>query len=493
MSSTAPQIVPSARATIPSRDTDRADGTGKAAGAFSSLLEGLAPAAIQKKANPTDAEAHGDPGATRQPRKTGEKSDGNDLAGVLAVTPEPAKVATEATTQAGVAREPAPAEPPDTNTVAPPDAVTAISRQARAEAGSSTQAPPESPSGGSLPTTLSPTSPENSDGKPTPIPRAPNDLVPVSEPVHQLPSKPQRARDAEADPVQNAKPTPPTADGGRNEVVIQRAAGQTVPAAAKGADPKHAGHRESEGLKEARSSHGMSSAQSSDQMKNAQHQTTLAGASRQLLPDTVTVAVRGQGLDEPLALQRPDHRPGVPNSHGVNLTVEGLRSGESPALDEGPSITLERSTLDRVNQLILREVNTVRQTSARELDVVLRPDSRTEIALHVQWRHGQLIADARCLHGDYTALNSGWMDLQAHLGREGVHLTPLEQPASPTGSNASGNSNSHQSQSQETWQNDAAAGDQSRPASSSSSPVRRTGFRPVRVDGRQLPLLESWA
>lgn len=64
------------------------------------------------------------------------------------------------------------------------------------------------------------------------------------------------------------------------------------------------------------------------------------------------------------------------------------------------------------------------------VEVVLTPDTKTQISLRLQWREGQVEVQARCDLGDYQSLNTQWSQLQASLAHHGVRLSHLSERAS---------------------------------------------------------------
>lgn len=75
---------------------------------------------------------------------------------------------------------------------------------------------------------------------------------------------------------------------------------------------------------------------------------------------------------------------------------------------------------------ILDHAATVRQSGHDSLGVTIRANERTEILVHFKYVDGVVHAQAQFERGDVGLLNSQWQDLQAHLARQGVTLSPLQ-------------------------------------------------------------------
>jgi hypothetical protein len=81
----------------------------------------------------------------------------------------------------------------------------------------------------------------------------------------------------------------------------------------------------------------------------------------------------------------------------------------------------------RVSEVISREVRMFKRGGDDLIDVVLTPDVKTQIALRLQWRDGQVAVQARCDLGDYQMLQTHWPLLQSALAQHGVRLSHLTQ------------------------------------------------------------------
>jgi hypothetical protein len=85
----------------------------------------------------------------------------------------------------------------------------------------------------------------------------------------------------------------------------------------------------------------------------------------------------------------------------------------------------------------------MRQFKPDKLEVVLRPDSSTQISVQLHYVGNDIIASARCDQGDFAYLNAHWSDLQRTMDQQGIRLSPLRDSvmvAANLGGSAFGNS-----------------------------------------------------
>lgn len=87
----------------------------------------------------------------------------------------------------------------------------------------------------------------------------------------------------------------------------------------------------------------------------------------------------------------------------------------------------EAARVDKIGELITREVRMFKRGADDQVDVVLTPDSKTQITLRLQWRDGQVEVQAKCELGDHRSLSLQWAQLQNSLAVQGVRLAPLTE------------------------------------------------------------------
>ncbi len=103
-----------------------------------------------------------------------------------------------------------------------------------------------------------------------------------------------------------------------------------------------------------------------------------------------------------------------------NNTTDNFAAGES-------SETRGASPVARIGEVISREVRMFKRGGDDLVEVILTPDTKTQISLKLQWRDGQVEVQARCDMGDHRSLNSEWSQLQASLAAHGVRLSHLSE------------------------------------------------------------------
>lgn len=117
----------------------------------------------------------------------------------------------------------------------------------------------------------------------------------------------------------------------------------------------------------------------------------------------------------------------------ADFSLSGLRGTDTMgALDDSPApvgqLFQEELCMQRLHALLVHEIRWLRRSGARELDLVLKPDVSTRIALHVRWSNGHLEAEAQCREGDYHMIQIRWDGLQQAVEPHGLLLGPLLPP-----------------------------------------------------------------
>lgn len=147
----------------------------------------------------------------------------------------------------------------------------------------------------------------------------------------------------------------------------------------------------------------------------------------------------------------------------------------------------------KVTALLQDQVVRFRQTARESVEVVLRPDSQTELHVQLVQRAGQIEATVRCDRGDTQALGGNWSRLQESLAQQGVRLAPLgESSLGFAGEHSRQGFNSPRPQLPEAPQ--FAPGSRSRNASSVPPITLTAGNGPRTAStGTSRRALESWA
>ena len=184
-----------------------------------------------------------------------------------------------------------------------------------------------------------------------------------------------------------------------------------------------------------------------------------------------------------------DSRSAIENANG-ELTASAMSPlSHNIEIPETRVHETSKTLAVRLLDTISKEVTVVRQMQAERLTVVLRPDSETQLMLHLNVRNGKIEAMAQFEHGDFQLLNAHWSELQHSLEQQGVRLQPLQDPDAHfhMGHGANGNSRQpdHESQSQPGEHMEIT---KKTPAVSNGSERPAAGRYPTNKR-----LLESWA
>lgn len=176
---------------------------------------------------------------------------------------------------------------------------------------------------------------------------------------------------------------------------------------------------------------GIGSAKSSETMKTATKKEELAGGAEQFLP-----------VSSPTALSALRNLPGELNRK-VAGQVSALDATDVAKTTAAPAhgatgpdtetlFVRSNSPMTRISEVVSREIRMFKRGGDDLVEVVLTPDTKTQISLRLQWREGQVEVQARCDLGDYQSLSTQWPQLQASLANHGVRLSHLSERA-PTG------------------------------------------------------------
>lgn len=123
-------------------------------------------------------------------------------------------------------------------------------------------------------------------------------------------------------------------------------------------------------------------------------------------------------------------------------------------------------SVDRLQSMMATHASSVMVGHVDELRAVLRPDSGTEIHLHVRREADRVEMTAHCQGGDASAWQSSWSDLQQRLRSQGVSLQALEVGArsSNTGIGTGADSDRQRPQSQNLSADERESGRRESPA-----------------------------
>ena len=163
-------------------------------------------------------------------------------------------------------------------------------------------------------------------------------------------------------------------------------------------------------------------------------------------------------------------RDSTPQPISLVDSPKGLARAPAPA---APVAVAHLAPVDRVEQLIAREVVTFKQTGAEEVGVSLKIDANTQLFLQLSYRDGQTQAVLRCEKGDLPALSAHFGQLQESLARQNIQLQPASGGTGLGGENASSRRHPFQSSAQDG----AATLEDARPPQPARKPKTRTYTR----------------
>jgi flagellar hook-length control protein FliK len=75
---------------------------------------------------------------------------------------------------------------------------------------------------------------------------------------------------------------------------------------------------------------------------------------------------------------------------------------------------------------IRTHVQVLKSSSQERLEVVLRPDTNTELHLRIEHVNGRIQIQARCDRGDFAILDANWNTIQSTLAAQGIRVEPLQ-------------------------------------------------------------------
>lgn len=173
---------------------------------------------------------------------------------------------------------------------------------------------------------------------------------------------------------------------------------------------------------------GTGGAKSSATMKTAIKKEEIAGNAEQFLP-----------VASPNALSALRNLPGDLNRAATGqfsslngIEAAGSTNATAPGTDTETLFVRSNSPMNRISEVISREIRMFKRGGDDLVEVVLTPDTKTQISLRLQWRDGQVEVQARCDLGNYQSLNTEWPQLQQSLANHGVRLSHLSERV-PTG------------------------------------------------------------
>lgn len=177
---------------------------------------------------------------------------------------------------------------------------------------------------------------------------------------------------------------------------------------------------------------GMLTASQDNAMQTMQAVESISAQAGQNLPAAAAISAisRSSESQRKNQISFPD---GIGTTTSVSNPSSDSFAGHLPGATVAPpaeTTATHRAEGTPVYRSIESAVLGVSRQESGSVEVVLTPDTQTQISLHVKMEQGHLRAQAVLERGDYDALKAGWGNLQSRLAEHGVRLAPL---ASGTG------------------------------------------------------------
>ncbi len=93
-----------------------------------------------------------------------------------------------------------------------------------------------------------------------------------------------------------------------------------------------------------------------------------------------------------------------------------------------PEPSLPSETLRAMQETILHHSLDLKRVGAEALAITVRPDSATELFLHVRKQDGNVVVHVQCEQGNLQEMQSHWNQLSSSLADRGIRLAPLNEP-----------------------------------------------------------------
>lgn len=242
--------------------------------------------------------------------------------------------------------------------------------------------------------------------------------------------KAPETKDAKANPAENAA----QGKGGETAAKVSSKDAQHIKQELHASNIKTA--------EQALSSHGMAAALNEERMKFASEKNEIAGSVQKLpreravrgveasathatAADSSAANAKSSDSNADLGGKKENSNPS-PVTLETNVKITVVDSAQGGGVDKAQATDRSAAQVERVAQMVNREVAIIRQSGATAMAVTLKVDAHTDLLLQLTNHNGQMQAMLRCERGDAAGLNHHWNDLQDSLAKQNVHLMPLE-------------------------------------------------------------------
>ena len=187
---------------------------------------------------------------------------------------------------------------------------------------------------------------------------------------------------------------------------------------------------------------GMDGAKKAKQMQNAAQKghdqssnlQPLPGRNQSLPPEPIAgrmaTPVNLPRSSSPLPPAYPPHQAALVESILLGQSSKQF-SDAAPVTPTRPTPPSPVPVLDNLQLRIVNGAMELRAARKDSMEVVIRPDTQTEMVLHLSRQNGLVDVEARMQRGDVGTLTQQWSQLQHSLAQQGIRLNALQSPEGP--------------------------------------------------------------
>ncbi|HEY3760529.1 MAG TPA: hypothetical protein VGN23_02165 [Verrucomicrobiae bacterium] len=229
---------------------------------------------------------------------------------------------------------------------------------------------------------------------------------------------------------------------------------------------------------------GISIAKQDITVKHTEKANNIAGQTEKVLPGNASLAAQASSR-----LPVSVHPEQVAATAQISSDApEDSSAASVMTVQAAPTVSAPNApVVERMQEMMTLNAVRLSDSGNNSMQVVIKPDSGTELSLELRQHGGSVEVQAVLQQGDFHHLNQQWQDLQHRLGLRGIQLAPLADNA--TGSHA-GADGSFQQRQQKT----AEAVDNFHFAAAPATPIVPTMAQAPVIEPARAPHgWETWA
>jgi hypothetical protein len=186
---------------------------------------------------------------------------------------------------------------------------------------------------------------------------------------------------------------------------------------------------------------GTSTAKSSSWLRNSEQMAKARRNPDPSLPEAATLSADPAENARPRVLAEAS---AAPSREGTKEKLPSEVGSDAPSVGPTSFRTVTRSTsapelappaaalsLEQIESRMTNVVAELKRLKPDTMSVMLRPDGRTELHLHLQVTEGRVQIEARVQRGDPATLAAQWGQLQQSLSAQGIRLSSLQPMPTP--------------------------------------------------------------